>query len=456
MRIRRRTLALAAALALAPLSPALAQPATAPATTLPAAEADLSATITGVEGMVQVRESEGKAWQIAKPGMILPAGAEFRTGPRSAVRFEIPPGQTVTLDRLGVVKLVDAIATATNIKTDLGMKYGRVRFDVEAAGVSHNATIHSPSSSLGVRGTKVSLYDQAPFKPQAVSLTGRAEFRNAKKQMIAFGGKNAGKVTVDAEQSSGAETALITAQIHDIELQRTEQQLRELRMLFSNQGESFGNVAASNVRVSDAQLPSLLGGNLDFVLRWSQPGGADLNLFVRTPAGDTFGNPPFIFSLFPDNPAINKALADSLPPTSPTGGSVGLNHIGPEGIEIATFAKNFLSGIYVFGAYNFIPSDPAIPTKGLPKTPYTIEVFQGGKRLLLLLNPLEAAAGKEKPRFGYVFKDAITIADQGAGAVAVVKRNGKVVLPGKTKDGRPRVINVKDIKSVTVRKPTKK
>jgi hypothetical protein len=336
------------------------------------------------------------------------------------------------------------------------MKYGRVRYDVEAAGVSHNSTIHSPSSSLGVRGTKVSLYDQAPFKPQAVSLTGRAEFRNAKKQMIAFGGKNTGKVTIDAEQSSGAETALVTSQVHDVELQRTEQQLRELRMLFSNQGESFGNVAASNVRVTDAQLPSLLGGNLDFVLRWSQPGGADLNLFVRTPAGDTFGNPPFLFSLFPNNPAINKALADNFPPTSPAGGSIGLNHIGPEGIEIATFAKNFLSGIYVFGAYNFIPSDPSIPTKGLPKTPFTIEVFQNGRRLLLLLNPLEAAAGKEKPRFGFVFKDAISIADEGAGAVQVVNRDKGRIVVGKTKDGRPRVVNVKDIKPLTPRKPPKR
>ena len=39
-------------------------------------------------------------------------------------------------------------------------------------------------SALPVRGTRVSLYDQPPFAPQATSLTGRAAFRNQRRQMI--------------------------------------------------------------------------------------------------------------------------------------------------------------------------------------------------------------------------------------------------------------------------------
>src|SRR5687767_8866096 len=108
------------------------RPATAPVTapaTAPAAA--LTATITAVEGIVQVRADEQSPWQAAKPDMRLGEGAEFRTGPRSAVRFEIPPGQTITLDRLGTVKLIEAVRSQGSVKTDLGMRYGRVRYDIE-------------------------------------------------------------------------------------------------------------------------------------------------------------------------------------------------------------------------------------------------------------------------------------------------------------------------------------
>src|SRR5438045_8724120 len=110
----------------------------------PAEGTVLTATITGVEGIVQVRQNEDAPWQKATVGMKLSEGAEFRTGTKSAVRFEIPPDQTITLDRLGTVKLIEAVAKQEAVKTDLGMKYGRVRYDVEAAGLAHDSTTHSP------------------------------------------------------------------------------------------------------------------------------------------------------------------------------------------------------------------------------------------------------------------------------------------------------------------------
>src|SRR3954464_9360237 len=158
----------------------LANQATSPAS----APVALTATITAVEGIVQVRAGEDAAWQKATVGMKIGEGAEFRTGPRSAVRFEIPPDQIITLDRLGTVKLIEAVQKNQGVKTDLGMKYGRVRYDVEAAGLSHDSTIHSPGSALAVRGTRVTLYDQPPFAPEAISLRGRAAFRNNRRQMV--------------------------------------------------------------------------------------------------------------------------------------------------------------------------------------------------------------------------------------------------------------------------------
>jgi hypothetical protein len=120
------------------------------------ASRDLEVTVTNVRGIVQVRRNEDASWEKAKPGMSLGVGAEFRTGPRSGVQLAIEPDQTITLDRLGRIKVLTAIKEATGeVKTDLGMAYGRTRYHVEAAGTAHASTIHTPNSSLGVRGTEV-------------------------------------------------------------------------------------------------------------------------------------------------------------------------------------------------------------------------------------------------------------------------------------------------------------
>src|SRR5204863_7699799 len=115
--------------------------------------------------------------------------------------------QTVQLDRLGTVKVLESISDGGKLRTNLGMKYGRTRYDIEAAGREHDSTITSPSSTLAVRGTKVSVLDQRPFPAEAVSLTGRAEFRDFKKRVF-FGGRNAGKTTVNTQTGNAAALAL--------------------------------------------------------------------------------------------------------------------------------------------------------------------------------------------------------------------------------------------------------
>jgi hypothetical protein len=54
---------------------------------------------------------------------------------------------------------------------------------------------------LTIRGTKVSIFDQPPFVPQAVSLTGRAMFADARKS-VAFGGKSKTVVRADKDTSA--------------------------------------------------------------------------------------------------------------------------------------------------------------------------------------------------------------------------------------------------------------
>jgi hypothetical protein len=175
--------------------------------TAPAATEPLKIVITGIEGSVQARSSAEQPWKMAEVGLELSEGAELRTGLRSAVRFTILPDQTVSLDRLGTLQILRANFENGKIVTDLGMKYGRTRYDIDAQGRVYDAKVHSPSAVLAIRGTKVSLYDQPPFVPQATSLTGRAYFRDIKKQ-VSFGAAGAGKTVVNEETDSSAGLSL--------------------------------------------------------------------------------------------------------------------------------------------------------------------------------------------------------------------------------------------------------
>lgn len=150
------------------------------------AQTDLQATMTGVQNNMRMRTDEGQPWQPVQVDMQVGMGAEFRTGLRSAVRFTIPPNQTVTLDRLGVVKVLTAVQMANGkLKTDLGMKYGRTRYKIEAAGLEHDTRIKTPTIALTVRGTGVGV--QQDFFGFAWCNTHYAYFNGNGRPEVKFG-----------------------------------------------------------------------------------------------------------------------------------------------------------------------------------------------------------------------------------------------------------------------------
>jgi hypothetical protein len=334
------------------------------AQTAPSQLEHFKATVTGVEGLVQVRASEEAPWQKATVGMVVGENAEFRTGPKSAVRFTIPPDQTITLDRLGTVKVLQAVLENGKVKTKLGMRYGRTRYDIEAAGREHESTITTPSSTLAVRGTKVSVYDQRPFPAEAVSLTGRAEFRDFKKR-ISFGGKNAGKTTVNTQSGNAASLALDSSVVDPgISLARTDAEQALVASLLSR-GANVSFDFEKGIRVvrggtvprTDAELLPLLPGTLNFVLRWT--GNTDLNLVLISP-----GTGPGNRTLYP------LGGFDLLPKT---GATMAFDHRGGPngGIEICFWPGTFPDGSYRIGA-QYISGEI---------TPATVDVFRDGQRV---------------------------------------------------------------------------
>src|SRR2546430_8961390 len=128
---------------------------TAPSTGVSLPEGPIKVKVTGVQGIVQFRTGADGKWEKAAEGTELSEGAELRTGPRSAVRFMIGDDQTVTLDRLGTIQILKANFENGKVFTDLGMKYGRTRYDIESAAREHDAKVRSPSSVLAGGGTPV-------------------------------------------------------------------------------------------------------------------------------------------------------------------------------------------------------------------------------------------------------------------------------------------------------------
>lgn len=323
----------------------------------------LQAIITGVEGNVRVRQSEDQPWTKAEVGMKLNELAEFKTGVRSAVRFTIPPDQTITLDRLGEAKLLQAVNDNGKIKTTIGMTSGRTRFTIDAQGRPHEATIASPSSVLAVRGTDFSCFDQRPFPFEGVSLEGRVSMTTAKKQ-LQFGNKGQGKTTVDSNSDSTAALALSNATLDpSLSLARSAAEAPLIERVISNGSTVFFDrdagikVVKGGTPPNDRQLLPALPGVLNVVARWHTD--ADLNLSLSTPGGPKGGGE----ILYPIG-----ALS-----TNSSGGHVAFDHRGGPngGIEVIYFDKVPADGLYAIGLT--LASGPA--------TQANVDAFLNGKRV---------------------------------------------------------------------------
>ena len=331
----------------------------------------MSAVITEVHGLVQYRESDTDTWHAAKADMQISQGGELRTGPHSAVTCVIPPDQQFTLDRLGTVRVAEAARHGNKVATDLVMKYGRTRYQIESAGLEHEAKISSPSSTLAVRGTVVSLYDQPPYTPEAISYTGRAQF-TYNRNVVPVGQKH-GSVTHLIAGADGASQTGVDQTIVDPQSAATRT-LADANLIATEVSRgavlSFDPIAnipvITNGRpLSDSALPSNLPGTLDFVLRWT--GNADVNLEVGVDKGDPLAN---IEAGFKQGEFLYPGFGYQ---DSASGGHIPFdNRGGPHGGE--EFA--YWSGAYPTGLYGVAAQ--SISGKA---TSFTLDVYVKGTLL---------------------------------------------------------------------------
>jgi hypothetical protein len=415
-------LSLAAIAAYAPLAPGQANVSS--ATTESTTAGPLQVHVTAVQGGAQYRPGSDGKWETVTAGLDLIEGVEFRTGPKGAIQFTVGTDQVYRVDRLTVVKVLRAsLLPDGTIKTDVGMTYGRVSKDVDVASRPHQDTIVSPSSTLAVRGTRVSLYDQPPYAPEAVSLTGAAIFRNLRGELVSFGAKGGGVAKVNGDSTNAAQFQLQSIPV-DPEGAFAGRTTAEKNLLASLSGLSgtqlgvFQNVQeliAGQTFVS--RFTSVVGslpavGEVEFPMIWfSNVNGSEVNLVVTSPLGGSdFVSPTHQLS-------------------SPSGGFF-VNTGGDSNIATGTFGQeeadfgNINGGKYPTGNYTITETLVGTATQSLAQNPTVtahVELFPESisrKGVITSGNTLQTTLSVTDPSVTYTVPVPITPSQGGTAPTA--------------------------------------
>jgi len=365
---------LALALAIAATRTLVGQ--TQPTTGLALPDGALKVQVVEVVGPVRYIAGGGAAPAKVSVGQFLAEGDEIITFPRCRITMKIEPDQTLTLDRVGRLKLDKARIADGSITAELGMTYGRVRYTIEGAERRYDVNLKAPNSTLGIRGTDVVLYDQPPYPPQATSFEGRARFRDARRQ-LQLGGKSTAQITGNA--GSAAESAVAQTVIDPtIRAARTDSEQQLVNRVLSN-GSSFAfdpirgiDVVTGGIPPTISQLASSAPGAVNFVVSW--PGNTNIDLFLST-----FGSTQFNDTILPFA-GLNVGKS---------GGRIDFDHRGGTngGFEVVYFPANVpsdgdfaVSGSHVSGATTDVSIDVIVngrvldrrelldPLLGLPPT----------------------------------------------------------------------------------------
>lgn len=336
-------------------------------TRAPLPDGPLDIVVTAVEGTPQYRLPGQEVWQFAKVGERFKEGVEFRTGMRGTLQFLIEPQEYVRVDRQTSATVLRANVEDGMLKSNIGMKYGRLSSQVDAAGRPHESLIVSPNGALATKGTGKFFFDQPGFPPEAGVIEGQILMTHAgaRAQLLGRKGK-VNNVRLKQGKASAAETALEERTIDPtIAFARTPGEERLVQYVL-NSGATFGfdrdinlpTVRGGTVPMADTELVPILPGVLNFVLRWD--GNADINLGLNV-ASVQEGQNEFIYPRVGFN-------------TTPSGGRIPFDHRGGPngGFEVVYWPKATQpDGQYL----------PFVVHQSGGTVNAKLDVFQNGRRL---------------------------------------------------------------------------
>jgi hypothetical protein len=294
------------------MAPAALRAQTAPVATAPATGATTSAAatqavvrVTFVEGfaqytLVRPEERTDADWKECKEGQEVGPGGAFRTNDTSRIRYVLPPDIVeCEVNRLTTDEIVNIINTRQQIRLDTVMpKGGKKTMSAKSTQQPKRLNIRSNGAALGIRGTEVVLYDQAPFVPVATSFSGQAYFRDLRRQTVTFGGT--GTTVVTGTQSNPTQVALSRSAIDatmPMALTPTETALVDNLVsrgaIFEFDPRAGINVVrgGSAPALSETGFAQTLPGTLNFVLRWEGPANLDIGVSPSLMGASEFALP---------------------------------------------------------------------------------------------------------------------------------------------------------------------
>ena len=128
------------------------------------------AVLKEVKGKVEIKPSGG-SWTLARTGIEISSGTTISTGFNSGATLDLGSSeiQVRQLTRISLNKLVEQQGT---IKTDIGLKVGRIRAEIkDVEGLKHDFTIRSSVSTASVRGTTLEGEDGEEWSGEGGSYT---------------------------------------------------------------------------------------------------------------------------------------------------------------------------------------------------------------------------------------------------------------------------------------------
>ncbi len=115
---------------------------------------DMQVKVTAVQGKAEFRATPDKPWQPMKKDQVLALGSQIRTGLRSSITMNVGPNAEVVIKSLTIMMVSDLVAdNADTLRTRLGMKYGRMKFDVRHVGFKNDFQVATPTGVMAVKGT---------------------------------------------------------------------------------------------------------------------------------------------------------------------------------------------------------------------------------------------------------------------------------------------------------------
>lgn len=158
------------------------------AAVVPAAAAELTATVAAVSGKVQFQK--GTTWSNVDVGQTLPIGTTVATGFRSELKLKIGPS-TVTVKALSRLTISSLVQNGTDANTDLYLKVGKVNAEVNKDETiqTQKFTVKSPVATASVRGTEFT-FDGVRLEVQ--------------RGLVAFSDSRGNQVAVPAGESAKA------------------------------------------------------------------------------------------------------------------------------------------------------------------------------------------------------------------------------------------------------------